>query len=517
MAVKVVAETIKTSLGPKGMDKMLVDSLGDITITSDGATVLKEMDIQHPAAKMMVEISKTTDNEVGDGTTSVAVFAGKLLEKAEDLLNQNIHSTIIVDGYREATEKALDFLKDIGIEVSSIDRDMLKKIATTAMASKLVSENKEYLANVAVDAVLKIAKKIGKNYKADIDDIKVDKKAGESMVDTKLIEGIILDKEVVHPGMPKKIDDAQIVLLNTPLEVEKTEFTAKINIEKPEDMQAFLDEEERMLQTMVEKIVSVGANVLICQKGIDDIAQHFLAKKGILAVRRATQSNVEKVSKATGAKIVVNIEDLTANDLGNAKLVEERKVGEDKWIFIEGCNNPKSVNLLIRGGTEKDVDEAERSIHDAICVVRDVVETPYVVAGGGAPEAEISSRLRRWAEHLSGKEQLAALSFAESLEVIPITLAENTGLDPIDILVELRSRHEKGEIWAGVNVLEGKVSNMTKSNVYEPLAVKEQVIKSASEVASMILRIDDVIASGKTGGPPTPEPPLKPGEEPEID
>jgi thermosome len=517
MAVKVVAETIKTSLGPKGMDKMLVDSLGDITITSDGATVLKEMDIQHPAAKMMVEISKTTDNEVGDGTTSVAVFAGKLLEKAEDLLNQNIHSTIIVDGYREATEKALDFLKDIGIEVSSIDRDMLKKIATTAMASKLVSENKEYLANVAVDAVLKIAKKIGKNYKADIDDIKVDKKAGESMVDTKLIEGIILDKEVVHPGMPKKIDDAQIVLLNTPLEVEKTEFTAKINIEKPEDMQAFLDEEERMLQTMVEKIVSIGANVLICQKGIDDIAQHFLAKKGILAVRRATQSNVEKVSKATGAKIVVNIEDLTANDLGNAKLVEERKVGEDKWIFIEGCNNPKSVNLLIRGGTEKVVDEAERSIHDAICVVRDVVETPYVVAGGGAPEAEISSRLRRWAEHLSGKEQLAALSFAESLEVIPITLAENTGLDPIDILVELRSRHEKGEIWAGVNVLEGKVSNMTKSNVYEPLAVKEQVIKSASEVASMILRIDDVIASGKTGGPPTPEPPLKPGEEPEID
>jgi thermosome len=517
MAAKVVAEIVKTSLGPKGMDKMLVDSLGDITITSDGATILKEMDIQHPAAKMMVEISKTTDNEVGDGTTSVAVFAGKLLEKGEDLLNQNIHSTIIVDGYREATEKALEFLKDIGIEVSSIDKEILRKIAMTSMASKLVSENKRYLANLAVDAVLRIAKKVGKEYRVDLDDIKVDKKAGESMVDTKLIEGIILDKEVVHPGMPKRIVNAQIALLNTPLEIEKTEFTAKINIEQPEEMKAFLDEEERMLQNMVERIESVGTNVLICQKGIDDAAQHFLAKKGVLAIRRATQSNVEKVSRATGAKIVVNIEDLTDGDLGNAKLVEERKVGEDKWIFIEGCKNPKSVNILIRGGAEKVIDEVERSIHDAICVVRDVVQNPYIVAGGGAPEAEISFRVRRWAEHLSGKEQLAALSFAEALEVIPITLAENSGLDPIDILVELRSRHEKGEIWAGVTVLEGKVSNMRESNVYEPVAVKEQVIKSASEVASMILRIDDVIASGGTGGPPIPEPPMKPGYEPEID
>ena len=508
MAAKVVAETVKTCLGPKGMDKMLVDSLGDITITSDGATVLKEMDIQHPAGKMMVEVAKTTDSEVGDGTTSVAVLSGKLLEKAEDLINQNIHPTIIVDGYREATNKALEYFNDIAIKVSPTDREMLKKVAMTAMASKLVSENKEYLADLAVNAVLKVAQKTDEGYKVDIDDIKIDKKAGESMVETRFIEGIVLDKEVVHPGMPKRIENAKIALLNCPLEIEKTEFSAKINIERPEEMKAFLDEEEHMLGSMVDKIVSAGTNVLICQKGIDDVAQHYLAKRGVLAVRRASESNIDKLAKATGGKVIISIDDLTSKDLGFAKLVEERKVGDDKWVFIEGCKNPRSVDIVIRGGTDKVVDEAERSIHDALCVVRDLIQRPCVVAGGGAPEAEVSSRLRKWAEKLSGKEQLAALSFAEALEVIPITLAENAGLDSIDILVELRSRHEKGDRWAGVDVFEGKVKDMAKLNVYEPLVVKEQIIKSASEVASMILRIDDVIASGKTReGPMPPRPP----------
>jgi len=510
-AAKVVAESVRTSLGPKGMDKMLVDGLGDITITSDGATVLKEMDIQHPAAKMMVEISKTTDNEVGDGTTSVAVFAGRLLEKAEELINQNIHSTIIVDGYREAADKALEYFKNIAIKVSPTDKEMLKKVAMTSMASKLVSENKEYLADLAVEAILKITQKTEEGYKASLDDIKVDKKAGESMVETRLIEGVILDKEVVHSGMPKRIENAKIALLNAPLEIEKTEFTAKINIERPEEMKAFLDEEEHMLKSMVDKIVASGANVLICQKGLDDVAQHYLAKQGVLAVRRATESNMEKLSKATGAKIVINLDDLRAKDLGYAKLVEERKIADDKWVFIEGCKNPKSVNILIRGGTDKVVEEAERSIHDALCVIRDIVQNPYVVAGGGAPEAEVSSRLRKWAGQRSGKEQLAALSFAEALEVIPTTLAENAGLDPINILVELRARHEKGDTWAGVDSFEGKVKDMTKLNVYEPLVVKEQIIKSASEVASMILRIDDVIAAGKSGGPSMP--PKPPGGE----
>ncbi|MDQ1280121.1 MAG: archaeal chaperonin [Thermoproteota archaeon] len=509
MAAKVVAEAVRTSLGPKGMDKMLVDSLGDITITNDGATILKEMDIQHPAAKMIVEVSKTQDNEVGDGTTSVAVLAGRLLEKAEDLINQNIHSTIIVDGYKAAADKALESFNEIAIKVSPTDKEMLKKVAATSMATKLVSENKEYLADLTVNAVLKVAQKTEDGYKVEIDDIKVDKKAGESMDETRVIDGIVLDKEVVHSGMPKRVDNAKIALLNCALEIEKTEFTAKINIERPEEMKAFLEEEESMLKAMVDKIASAGANVVICQKGIDDVAQHYLAKNKVLTVRRATESNMEKLSKATGGKIVISIDDLSSKDLGAAKLVEERKVGDDKWVFIEGCKNPRSISLLIRGGTDKVVDEAERSVHDAICVVRDIVQRPLVVAGGGAPEAEVASRVRKWAEKLSGKEQLAALSFADALEVIPTTLAENAGLDPIDILVELRSRHEKGDVWAGVDVIEGKVKDMAKLNIYEPLVVKEQMIKSSSEVASMILRIDDVIASGKTGGGPMP--PKMPG------
>ncbi|MEM2921168.1 MAG: thermosome subunit beta [Candidatus Bathyarchaeia archaeon] len=510
MAASVVAETVKSSLGPKGMDKMLVDSLGDVTITNDGATILKEMDIQHPAAKMMVEIAKATDDEVGDGTTSVVVLAGKLLEKAEGLLDQNIHSTVIVDGYKAATEKALEYLNQIAVKVSPTDRDILKKVASTTMASKIVSEYSDYLSNLVVDAVLKVAQKTADGYRVDIADIKVDKKAGESITSTSLIEGVALDKEVVHSGMPKRILNASIALLNTPIEIEKTEFTAKINIESPEQMQAFLEEEEQMLKGMVDKIVSAGANVVICQKGIDDVAQHFLAKAGVLAVRRVSESNMEKLAKATGGKIVVNLEDLTPKELGHAKLVEERKVGEDKWVFIEGCENPRAVTILIRGGAEKVVDEAERAIHDAICVVKDILIKPFIVAGGGAPEIEVSSRLRKWAESLSGKEQLAALAFAESLEVIPTSLAENAGLDPVDILVALRSSHEKGERWAGVEPFEGKIRNMWEKNIYEPLAVKEQVIKAASEAASMILRIDDVIAASKSSTPSpgkTPKPP----------
>jgi thermosome len=512
MAARVVAESVKTSLGPKGMDKMLVDSLGDVTITNDGATILKEMDIQHPAAKMMVETAKATDDEVGDGTTSVVVLAGRLLEKAEDLLAQNIHSTIIVDGYKAASDKALEYLRNIAIKVSPTDRDILKKVAMTTMSTKVVSEYKEYLSNIAVDAVLKVAQKTDEGYKVDISNIKVDKKAGESMSETVLIEGIALDKEVVHSGMPKKIDNAAIALLNTPLEVEKTEFTAKINIESPEQMKAFLDEEERILRAMVDKIVKAGANVVICQKGIDDVAQHFLAKAGILAVRRVSESNMEKLAKATGGKIIVNLEDLSNKDLGYAKLVEERKVGEDKWVFIEGCKDPRALTILIRGGTEKVVDETERAIHDALCVVRDILQQPMVLVGGGAPEIEVASRVRKWAESLSGKEQLAAIAYAEALEIIPMTLAENAGLDPVDILVELRSRHEKGENWAGIDAHEGKVRDMSRLDVYEPLAVKEQVFKAACEAASMILRIDDVIAAGKSKelGKETPK---KPGEE----
>lgn len=503
-AAKVIAETVKSSLGPKGMDKMLVDGLGDITITSDGATILKEMDVQHPAAKMMVEVSKTTDDEVGDGTTSVVVLAGKLLDKAETLINSNIHPTIIVDGYRAAAAHAQTVYSAIAITVAPTDTVMLKKASMTAMGSKLVADYRDFLSDLAVDAVLHIAQHTNGEYAIDLDDIKVDKKAGESIQSTQLIEGIAIDKEIVHSGMPKRIDDANIALLNSPIEVEKTEFTAKISIERPEEMHAFLDQEEHMLRDMVAKITAAGANVLICQKGIDDVAQHFLAKAGIIAVRRCTQSNMEKLAKATGAKIVTNLDNLTTTDLGYARLVEERKVGDDKWVFVEGCKHPKAVTLLIRGGTEKVIDEAERSLHDALCVVRDIVLTPKVVAGGGAPEMEVATQTRQWAESLSGKEQLAAIAFADALEVIPMTLAENAGLDPIDVLVELRSRHEKGDKWAGVDVFSGQVNDTTELDIYEPLAVKEQIITSASEAAVMILRIDDVIAAGKSS---TPSPP----------
>jgi len=503
MAARIIAESIKSSLGPRGMDKMLVDSLGDVTITSDGKTILDEIDVEHPAAKMMVEVAKTQDDEVGDGTTTSVVVAGELLTKAEELIDKNVHPTVIIDGYRKAADKALEVLEKIAIPVDPTDRESLKKVAMTSMASKLVSENKEQLADIAVDAILHVARKVGEEYRVDLDDIMVEKKPGESITETKLIKGIVLDKEVVHSGMPKRVENAKIALLNCPLEVEKTEFDSKIHIESPEEMEAFLKEEENMLRSMAEKVAEAGANVLICQKGIDDMAQHFLARKGILAVRRAKKSDMEKLSKATGGRIVTNIDDLKPEDLGYAKLVEERKIGDDKMVFIEGCKDPRSVAVLVRGGAERIVDEAERSVHDALCVVRDVVQEPKILAGGGAPEIEIAKALREYAESLPGREQLAVQSFAEAIEVVPVTLAENAGLDPIDIISDLRAAHEKGETWAGVNVFEGKVEDMSKLEVYEPLAVKKQVIKSATEAATMILKIDDVIAAGKMKPPKT--------------
>jgi len=511
-AAVIVAEIVKSSLGPKGMDKMLVDSLGDVTITNDGATILKEMDIQHPAGKMMAEIAKAQDTEVGDGTTSVVVLAGELLSKAQELTDQKVHPTVIVDGYKKAAEKALEFMNEFAIKVEPTDREMLRKVAMTSMATKSIAESRDVLADMAVDAILAVAEKRDGEYKVDLDDVKVEKKAGESLAATRLIHGIALDKEVVHPGMPKDVHNAKAALLNCPLEIEKTEFDAKLNIERPEQIKAFLDEETRLLQEMVDKVAASGANVVVCQKGIDDAAQHFMAKRGILAVRRVKESDMQKLAKATGGRIVTNIDELRPEDLGFAELVEERKLGDDKWTFLEGCKNPRAVTVLIRGGADKVVEEAERSLHDALCVVRDVVQKPAIVAGGGAPETEASAKIRRWAEQLSGREQLAVLKFAEGLEAIPSALAENAGLDPIDILVALRANHEKGETWSGVDVNKRASGDMFEAEVYEPLAVKEQIVKSATDAATTILRIDDVIAAGKPRAEAA-RPPKPPGEE----
>jgi archaeal chaperonin len=504
MAAKTIAEAVKSSLGPKGMDKMLVETSGDVTITSDGRTILDKMDIEHPAAKIMVEVAKTQDAEVGDGTTTSVILAGELLGKAEDLIDKGVHPTVIVEGYIKAADKALETLENMAISVKPAEKGFLKKVAATSMASKLVAEKKEQLAAIAVEAVLSVARKVGEDYLVDLDDITIEKKPGESLTETRLIEGLVLDKEVVHSGMPKRVEKAKIALLESALEIKKTEFDTKINIELPEQMQSFLREEEDMLKAMVEKIVAAEANVVICQKGIDDMAQHFLARKGVLAVQRVKESDIKKLSMATGGKPVTNLEDLSKSDIGFAQIVEERKIGNDKMIFIEGCKNPRSVAILIRGADKRFVDEAERSVHDALCVVRDVVQEPKIVAGGGAPEMEVAGALRGYAETLPGREQLAVRSFGEAMEIVPLSLGENAGLDPVDLLVELRTRHEKGEKWAGVDVLGGKIRDMRELEVYEPLAVKKQTIKSAAEAATMILRIDDVIASGKMKAPPMP-------------
>ena len=503
-AAKVVSESVRSSLGPKGMDKMLVDNFGDVTITSDGRTILDEMDIQHPAAKMMVEVAKTQDNEAGDGTTSAVIIAGELLAKAEELLDKNVHPTIVIDGYRMAAEKALETLEKIAIPIDLKSSDYLKKAATTSMGSKIVAEYKEYLADITVKAMLEVAEKQNGGYKVDVDDVKVEKKTGESLKDTSLINGIVLDKEIVHSGMPKRMEKAKIALIDASLEIEKTELDAKISIESPDQIEAFLKEEERMLQDMTNKIVASGANVVVCQKGIDDLEQHFLSKKGIIAIRRAKKSDMEKLAKATGGKIVSSLNDISASDLGYAALVEERKIGDDKMTFVEGCKNPKAVTILIRAGTQRMTAEAERSIHDALCVIRDLIQEPKIVAGGSAPELEMASALRKFAETVPGREQLAVRVFAEALESITVTLAENAGVDPIDILVDLRSRHDKGETWAGIEVLEGKIQDMSKVNIFEPLSVKKQIIKSANEAASMILKIDDIISATKMKAPPMP-------------
>jgi thermosome len=483
---------------------MLVDNFGDTTITSDGRTILDEMDIQHPAAKMLVEVAKAQDNEAGDGTTSAVIIAGELLSRAEELIDKDVHPTIIIDGYGKAAEKALETLEKIALPVDLKSQDFLKKAATTSMGSKIVAEYKDYLADLAVKAMLAVAEKQDGVYKVDVDDVKVEKKTGESLRDTALINGIVLDKEIVHSGMPKRVENAKVALIDASLEIEKTELDSKINIESPDQIEAFLKEEETMMRDMTNKIVASGANVVVCQKGIDDMVQHFLARKGIIAVRRAKKSDMEKLARATGGKIVSSIDDISASDLGYAALVEERRIADDKMTFIEGCKNPKAVTLLVRGGTQRMTAEAERSIHDALCVIRDLIREPKIVAGGSAPEMEMANVLRKYAETMPGREQLAVRVFAEALESIAVTLAENAGLDPVDILSELRARHEKGETWAGVEVLEGKVQDMSKGNIFEPLSVKKQIIKSANEAASMVLRIDDVIASGKMKGPPTP-------------
>jgi thermosome len=453
---------------------------------------------------MMVEVAKTQDNEVGDGTTSAVVVTGELLGKAEELIEKNVHPTIIIDGYRKAAAKALETLDKIAITVDSTDKDFLKKVAKTSMASKLVAEHRDSLAEIAASAVIHVAQEIDGKYTADLDDILVEKKAGESLADTALIEGVVLDKEIVHPGMPKRVENAKLALVDSAFEVEKTEFEAKMYVESPEQMEAFLKEEENLLKDMVDKLVAKGVTVLMCQKGIDDLAQHFLARQQIVALRRVKKSDLEKLAKATGGKVVTNLDDLTDDDLGNAALIEERKIADDKMTFVEGCTNPRAIAILIRGGTDRLIDEAERSLHDALCVVRNVIEEPKIVAGGGSSEVEIAKILKDYADTLPGREQLAVQRFAEAFESIPIALSENAGLDPIDILSDLHSRHEKGEVWAGIDVNEGKVTDMKKLEVYDPLVVKKQIVKSGTEAATMILKIDDVIASGKMKAPPTP-------------
>ena len=502
MVAKIISQILKTSLGPRGMDKMLVDSFGDVVITNDGATILKEMDIEHPIGKMMVEVAKAQDEEVGDGTTTVIVLAGELLSKAEELIEKEVHPTVIIDGYRKAALKSLGVLDEIAVSVDPKDRDVLTQVAKTSLASKLVSEEADTLAKIAVDAVLKVVEETDGKYAVDLDNIKVEKKEGQSIDDTRLIDGIVLDKEVVHPDMPKLAEKPKIALLDVSLEIEKTEFDAKINVESPEQMKAFLRQEEDTLKSMVDKIESSGANLILCQKGIDDLVQHFLARKQIMAVRRIKKSDMDKLALATGGRSVSRIDDLSSKDLGTAKLVEERRVGEDKMVFVEGCKNPKSVTMLVRGGTQRIVDEAERSIHDALSVVRDVVVDGNLVAGGGAPEAELSLRLGDYATSLAGKEQLAVQLFAKAIETVPSQLAENAGMDPIETMVELMAKHKGGKKWAGINVYDGKIVDMYKLKVLEPVVVKKQAIKSSVEAASMILKIDDIIAAGKMGEGP---------------
>ncbi|MDI6642635.1 MAG: thermosome subunit beta [Candidatus Hodarchaeaceae archaeon] len=512
LAARVISEAVRTTLGPRGMDKMLVDSLGDVVITNDGVTILKEMEVEHPAAKMLVEVAKTQDEEVGDGTTTAVVLAGELLHEAERLLDQTIHPTVIVSGYRMAAEKAQNLLSEIAEPIKIDDEVLLKKIAMTAMTGKKAEGSRERLADLVVNAVKQIVDKTDGGYIADIDYIGIEKKPGESTDDSQLIQGVILDKERAHPAMPKRVKNAKIALLDCALEIKKTETDAEIRVTSPDQLRAFLDEEEAMLKKMVDQVVATGANVVVCQKGIDDLAQHYLAKAGIYAVRRAKKSDMEKLSRATGGKILTNLDDLTADDLGKAGLVEERKIGEDKMTFIKECKDPRAVGILIRGGTEHVIDEVERAVHDALSVVSAAIEDGKIIYGGGAPDIELAKQLREYAETVGGREALAVNAFANAIESIPRTLAENAGLDSIDILVDLRAKHEKTDGKnIGVDVYKGKTADMKKEGVVEPLRMKTQAIKSASEAAIMILRIDDMIAASKK----EISPPKGPGEEEE--
>ncbi len=506
-AAKTVAEAVRTALGPKGMDKMLIDSFGDATVTNDGATILKEIEVQHPAAKFVIDLAKTQDQETGDGTTSVVVIAGELLSQAEELLDLNIHPSLIIEGYKIAKAEIDKILNDIAIPVSFDDVEMMKNVAMTSMSSKIVAGEKEYMADIVVEAVRSISEEKDGKMVANIDNILIQKKRGGSLNDTELIKGLLIDKEFVHPDMPKKITDAKILLIDKGLELSKTEIDAKLQITSPEQVQAFLDNEHQMLKEMADKIIASGANVVLCQKGIDDIVQHYLAKAGIAAVRRIKKSDMKKLARATGAKITTSLEDLK-NYMGKAGLVEEVAIGDDNMIKVTESAKPKSVSILIRGGTEMVVNEAERAIHDALSVVRQVVVDGKVVAGGGAPEIEIARRLATVAKKQSSKIQKAIEQFAKALEIIPRTLAENAGLDPIDIISELYSKHSKKEGFSyGVDPFNGVVADMKTLNVYEPVSVKRQAISSASEAAMMILRIDDVIAAKELGGGQMPNPP----------
>jgi len=503
MAARVIGEVLKTTLGPRGMDKMLIDSLGDITITNDGAAILKEIDVEHPAAKMMVEIAKTQDDMVGDGTTSAVVLASELLKKAEELLDQNIHPTILVSGIRKASVKAIEVINKAAVPLDINDRKTLLKVALTSMSSKAVGSARDHLAEISIDAVKQIAEQRGDKTIADIDNIQLIKKTGKSLLETQLIRGIIIDKEIVNPNMPKKKENAKIALLDSALEIEKTEISAEIRIKDPSHMKAFLDQETDMMQDMVTKIKASGADVIFCQKGIDDMVQHFLAKEGIIAARRVKESDMEKLARATGARISSDLDDLKKSDLGIAGHVEERKIGDDKMIFVEKCKDPHSVAILIRAGLERMVDEAERAMTDSLSVISDVIENNKIVAGGGAIEIEISKELRKYATTVGGREQLAVEAFADAVEVIPRTLAENGGLEPIDILVELRQVHDKATGKnMGINVFTGKLQDSIATGVIEPIMVKEQAIKSAAESAALILRIDDVITAKAPKGAP---------------
>jgi thermosome len=500
-AARAIADAVRSTLGPRGMDKMLVDSMGDVVITNDGVTILKEIDVEHPAAKMLVEVAKTQDEECGDGTTTAVILAGELLKKAEALIEQNVHPTVISGGYRMAAVRARELLDKAAITVRPDDTETLMDIAKTAMISKSVSASRNHLAQVAVKAVTAIAEKSddGK-WSVDDDNIQVVKKQGGSMDDTEMIAGIIVDKEAVHPGMPKRVEKAKIALVDSALEVKKTEIDAKIEITDPSQLHAFLAEEENMLKKMVQTVKKSGANVLFCQKGIDDLAQHYLSKEGIYAVRRVKKSDMEKLAKATGANLVTKLDDLSSQDLGVANLVEEKKIADDKMTFVTGCKNPKAVSILIRGGTEHVVDEIDRSLVDAVSVIAVAIEDGKLVTGGGSAATELALGLRDYAASIGGREQIAIDAFASALEVVPTALAENAGLDPIDVLIELRQAHKSGKKTAGINVFTGKVSDMKKEKVLEPIRVGRQAISSATDAAVMILRIDDVIASKGTGG-----------------